>query len=64
VLLNKGFEGERSSASALGALALPYRVLGRVITHHYPSEGDISILGALALPSIFLGSVTTPSCPF
>ena len=49
-LLNKGFEGERSSVSALGVMALSSKVLGSIITPKFPSEGALSILGALALP--------------
>jgi hypothetical protein len=52
----KGFEGEHSPKSSLGALVLPYKVLGSVIMLDYPSEGALSIFGALTPPSSFLGS--------
>jgi hypothetical protein len=59
-LLNYGFEGERSSTSALGALALPYKVLGGIIALKYPSEGALPISRALALPLSLLGSAIAP----
>jgi hypothetical protein len=57
-LLNKGFEGERSPTSALGAVTLPYKVSGSIVTLVFPSEG------ALVLPSSFLGSAIGLWCPF
>ena len=63
-LLNKGFEGECSPTSALGALVLPYKISGSIITPICPSEGALSILGALAPPSSCLGSTIALWCPF
>jgi hypothetical protein len=46
--------------SPLGALALPYKVPGSVITPNHPSEGALQIFEALALRLSLLGSVIAP----
>jgi hypothetical protein len=44
----------------LGALALPHKVLGSVITPNHPYEGALPIFEALELPLSLLGSVIVP----
>jgi hypothetical protein len=46
--------------ASLGALALPHKLLGSVITTNHFIEGALPILRALALPLSLLGSVIVP----